>query len=184
MVRVDPGQARVQIVDTGGSLEITIPSKVKWFIAIFLSFWLVAWAVGAVTVATQLAVGKAQDSGAIFMVGWLGAWLAGGGAAMLFLLWMLFGREIVRIGAADIQYVRAIGPLSLKREYDIAHVKRLRVAPALAPVGYRVFGSNLPSGTIAFDYGASTKRFGFDLDEAEAQPVVDAVRRRFRHLGE
>ncbi len=34
-------------------------------------------------------------------------------------------------------------------------------------------------GTIAFDYGAKTYRFGAQLEEAEAKQIIQAVRERF-----
>jgi len=69
------------------------------------------------------------------------------------------------------------------RNFDLAHVKDLRVAPqSYSPssmsAGTQFWG--LSGGPIAFDYGAKTFRFGASLDEPEAREVVAAMSARHR----
>ena len=39
--------------------------------------------------------------------------------------------------------------------------------------------SCIPRGVVAFDYGAKTYRFGYALDDAEANRLVQAIKERF-----
>jgi len=67
------------------------------------------------------------------------------------------------------------------RQYDLAHVKHLRVVtPSFNPFDFssalQFWG--IGGGLIAFDYGAKTFRFGAGVEEAEAQGIVTRLKSR------
>ena len=74
--------------------------------------------------------------------------------------------------------------LPLRKEYDLQHVRNLRVVPFDASIwsGRDSFGG-MRGGPLAFDYGAKTVRFGTGIDEAEARMILDSIRTRFPELG-
>jgi len=185
MARVDPAKSSIQTVDTGNGVEITIPAKLSIAVALFMTFWLCGWAVGLVAAGGRLLAGPAETGATLFLTAWLGAWIVGGAWAMTALGWMLIGREIVRTNVVELQHVRKIGPFSMSREYEMSQIKRLRVfqgdAAAAAYGTYNV-GGPFGGGTVAFDYGAATKRLGMGLDEAEAHMIVETLTKRFRNL--
>jgi hypothetical protein len=66
------------------------------------------------------------------------------------------------------------------REYDLAHVRRLRVVPHVSdPYGWRstMRWWGVGGGSLAFDYGAKTVQFGA-VDEAEGHDIVEELRSR------
>ena len=85
------------------------------------------------------------------------------------------GREVVDVDSTSLRIKRAVGKLGRTKEFDLGHVRILRVAPQIwnpgdFSSGLRFWG--VGGGTIAFDYGAKTYRFGGGLDEAEAKQVL------------
>jgi len=134
----------------------------------------------------------------LFMLGWLGAWTAGGIAAgtSLFhrfnffipfwmcawafgevfagytVLYAIGGRQIV-ISKFDALTIRTeIFGLGPARSYLVSEMKNLRFQPpAIVNRGQRASG-------IAFDYGAKTVMFGGGLDEKEATDLVARIRQR------
>jgi hypothetical protein len=184
MAKVDPAKSGIQTADTINGVEITMPAKLRIGVALFMTFWLCGWAFGLVSVANQLLSGRTDKGATLFLVAWLGAWIVGGAWAMVTLAWMLIGREIVRANVVELQHVRQLGPFSMSREYEMAQVKRLRIfhGDPAASAGRYALGGPFGGGTVAFDYGASTKRFGMGLDEAEAHTIVELLTKRFRNL--
>src|SRR5580658_421566 len=132
----------------------------------------------------------AQRSWAIlFMLGWLGAWTAGGIAAGTSLFRMLawaFGEVLVgytvlyAIGGRQI-VLSKFDALTIKTEifglgsakaYLVGEMRNLRFQPpAIVGRGQRASG-------IAFDYGSKTVMFGAGLDEKEATDLVARIRQR------
>ena len=80
-----PQGSRIKVVEQEQSRIIIIPyppaSPLRYFIGIFMLFWLGGWAVGFVAVLTTILNGK----GTPFLIFWLGAWTIGGVFAFFFL---------------------------------------------------------------------------------------------------
>ena len=184
MAKVDPAGPHASIADTGAGYEITIPAKKNIFVILFLGFWMVGWAVGLVSVSNQLLGGTKESGSSLFLLAWLGAWLVGGGWALATLVWLLVGREIVRVTVTELQHIRSYGLFSRKREYQLAHVKRLRVSPPQNAAAAQYSAGMTNHGAVSFDYGMSTPSFGYALDEAEARAIVDLLTKRFRNLAD
>jgi hypothetical protein len=167
--------------DVTGGLEVVIPAKRSAFIVLFLGFWLIGWACGEAFAVKQLIAPSSPNSRDLFLFAWLGAWTVGGAFAMYAWAWAAFGRERVTLRPAALTLAREVLRYGRGRDFDLAHVSHLRAAPqAFSPfdmsAGFQMWG--LSGGTIAFDYGAKTFRFGASLDEAEARKVVAALASR------
>jgi hypothetical protein len=63
--------------------------------------------------------------------------------------------------------------LGRTRDYDLAHVRRLRAAPPEEDALGNFFGQS--GGRLAFDYGADTVRCGAGLDEFEAEQLAGRI---------
>ena len=177
-MRVEPTKPRWRAEEGPGSLRFVIPAKRNWFIVLFLSFWLCGWAFGEFMVPTHF-FDKSRGAGVdLFMVAWLGAWTLGGVFAIYVWLWNLMGREIVVVTGPALEIRRAVNNIGHTREFDVAHIRGLRVAnqswnPWDLSSGLRFWG--VGGGAIAFDYGAKTYRFGGGLDEAEAKQILARI---------
>jgi hypothetical protein len=73
-----------------------------------------------------------------------------------------------------------IAGLGINREYDVSHIKALRLSPmdttSSRQASYSTFPFGKTAGPIAFDYGAKTIRFGGGIDEAETKHLIEELR--------
>jgi hypothetical protein len=179
MARVVVPTAKASVFDTPAGLVINIPSAKNLILILFVGFWLCGWLFGEVSVIRELAKGKTAAGISLFMVGWLGAWTVGGGAAIYFWLWNAAGHEIVSLTPTSLAIRRDILGFGRSKEYDLPSIKNLRITPTLANTNFNFPAQSLTAGTMAFDYGAKTFRFGGDLDEAEASHLIELLKSRY-----
>jgi len=191
MAFVEPPKGRAKITELGDKVMIEIPMRpkgfVEWggwsFIFLFLTGWLIGWAVGEIFALRQLGLlpqserWTLQDSSSpSFLTGWLILWTAGGilaGYAWLRLITMLVGREVITVSPVSLDIVtRPIGRL---RRYWLTEIKNLRVLESREETE----GIISTRSVIAFDYGASNIRFGLCIDPAEARQIVALLKERF-----
>jgi hypothetical protein len=176
-MRITPPTRLSEARDTADGFQVVIPARRYVFLLIFLLVWLSGWAMGEVSVVSQLMkLGKVDWS----MVFWLTGWTCGGMFASAAWLWLAFGREVVTLRSGELSVRREALGLGRSKEYDLAYVKNLRVSrvpsASSSPTGRLQFP--LKGGLVAFDYGAKTIRFGGSLDEAEAAQVVSDLQQR------
>jgi hypothetical protein len=173
-MRTEPlTSGRTVVSERGAELELVIPAPRKIVTVLFLLVWLGGWVAGEVAVTRRIFFEPTESGGSAFLLVWLAGWTVGGGVAIFSLLWMLFGRERVTLGVSTLTIRREALGVGRERRYDLANVKDLRASPVPVDTTRRSaqpwgFGG----GTVAFDYGAQTIRFGAQLEEAEAKQLV------------
>jgi hypothetical protein len=95
-------------------------------------------------------------------------------------LWSMAGHEIVSLTPTSLTIRRDILGFGRSREYDLPSVKNLRIDNTAVNGRYNQGFSLTPgAGTIAFDYGAKTFRFGGGVDEAEASHLIELLKSRY-----
>jgi hypothetical protein len=166
---VTPGVPRSTVTSSGGLLEVLIPIPKAWAVIAFLPIWLVGWAFGERSAGADALHGK----GSLFLYVWLAAWTAGGVGAVFSLFWMLAGRERITLDGSRVSIRYEIGPFGRTRRFGVNTIRNLRCSPILV-----TRSSLVAPGTIAFDYGAKTYRFGAGIDEAEANDLVRQMKER------
>jgi hypothetical protein len=186
MALVEPGTGRAHIENLGSEMHITIPTKKRAFILLFMPFWLAGWTAGMIMVPTHM--DKATTSGQqLFMVVWLVLWAVGGIMALAMFLWTLAGREIISATGQYLTVEKSLFGLKTRQQYDRSRIEKCRVilgADTGSIVGNRTFSWGFTGGTIAFDYGLKTVNFGIFLEEAEARYVIDELKRHGYIRGE
>ena len=175
-----PYGGRATITEHFDKVEITIPAKKRIFIILFFCVWLCGWVFGETT-----AIGEVSKDGLgnLFMVVWLTGWTVGGLFAMYSIWVMLAGKEFIEAGQGVIAIKNQALFFMPERVYDLREVKNLRIEePEEENFG---FGRRNPPkldltnvGTIRFDYGMKTIRFGNGIDEAEAKYIVDKLKNK------
>lgn len=175
-MKVSPSQRRSHTTGLPSGIEIEIPSDKNAFAILFLTLWMGGWTMGETTALRSL-FGRGIPSGfSLFMLGWLVMWTIGGVWVVRTILWMAFGKEIVRVRHDELTIESKVFGLGKSREYDLAQVKRLRVAPdSTQPNARALRAMSSTGGLIAFDYGAKTVRFARSVDEAEAALIVEDI---------
>jgi hypothetical protein len=197
---VQPPAARYTIERTGMSLVLTVPSRKNWIQIIFVGIWSMVWLLvtlgvfggilfrllGSVVTQAPAGITLALLGPGLFFLVWSALWLFGGLFAIYNLLWQLVGREIIEFNPEAISVMRKTFILEPPKMYDGVHVKELRVS-LYAPQMSWWYGANRSFwsrnyGTLAFDYGAKTVRFG-DMEEAEAKMALAEILRDYPDFG-
>jgi len=159
-----------------GGIQLIIPTIPKFPMLFFMMAWLVGWVCGEFSVAQKLNSGALEAGESMeFLIIWLLGWTLGGIWAMFGSLWNLAGREIISFKMPSLVVRHELLGLGRSQEFDLNLVKDLRSSPEVLNAsdfsyGLRYIG--LGGGSVAFDYGPKTYRFGSGLDESEAKSVV------------
>ncbi len=147
---------------------------------LFLPIWLIGWAFGEVTVITQL-LGPTGGEPVGFLLVWLAGWTVGGVFTLGFFLWMLAGKQVVRVERGVLSLRWEVLGLGSSREYDVSQVHNLRIGAATGfnPFSMAQAGAmwGVTGGPLGFDYGAQTVRFGLAMHEAEAAIILPRLSR-------
>ena len=173
-----PYQGRAIIEDNFDSLRITIPAKKNYFIILFMCVWLCGWFFGETSVIRELldSTNKGTD---LFSIVWLAGWTLGGIFVLKTIYWQFLGKECIEIGKGVLIMKRQGDPLSKTTFYDLNSCESFRVQDDQMNIGsgrYNTLKSlNGRTGTIAFDYGMKTIRFGESIDEAEGKYLLNLL---------
>ncbi|WP_119270678.1 hypothetical protein [Taklimakanibacter deserti] len=185
MAIVEPGKGRAVIEHDGTGLRITIPAATQAFGVIFMGLWLTLWAVGELAAARQLWNDGLLQNPKAGLIIWFVAWTLGGGWMIYALLWQLVGKEVIELNSTSLKQVKQISLLSRSREYAVAKITNIRLAPPAPKYirgKYVIQTQSFEAGAIAFDYGHSTCHLGQGLDEADARHVISEMRKRVTSL--
>lgn len=128
-MKVEVPARRSTIMDSLDRFEIIIPAKRNIFVVAFLGFWTIGWACGEVFTIWQLFFGAVgHNFSNVFLFAWLGAWTVGGAVAIYTWLWMVNGKERIILRRTTLSTKRDISGFGSIREYDLNHIKNLRVS--------------------------------------------------------
>jgi hypothetical protein len=103
-------------------------------------------------------------------------WTVGGCVAIYIWLWNVAGHEIISLTPTSLTIRRDILGFGRSKEYDLPSVRNLRIDPWPENTNLTSRTQLLVGGTIAFDYGAKTFRFGGGVDEAEASHLIELLK--------
>ncbi len=155
---IEPPAPRATVSEENGGLRISIPCVRSWFAVVFLTGWLIAWAVFEVLITREIFTARIPLHMRVFMIGFLLAWTAGGLAAVWALLRSVGGRELVEIDATTLTIWSKTWLFARRRAFALGAIQDLRVDTGLR-----------------FDYGARTYTFGSSLDEAELKQLYSRI---------
>jgi hypothetical protein len=186
---------RVAITDDEiGGFRITIPAQRNIPMLLFLAIWLCGWAIGEVMVPIDALVGLTSGQGKmgggeglLLLLVWFPFWTVAGLVIMFALWWNLAGREVVILSDGALVVRREVGSLQRSRSFDLAGVRNLRYAPLVynffsmsGSWGYQLQILGVGGGTVAFDHGGKTHRFGIGLSEIEANRLVTTIKQSYK----
>ncbi|HEX9062206.1 MAG TPA: hypothetical protein VF941_18680 [Clostridia bacterium] len=186
MSLVSPNNGRAVIDDNGFETRITIPSKKRIFIVLFMCAWLGGWFMGESSVISILFRAKTGGADA-FLLFWLCGWTLGGIFVIYNILWNIAGKEIITCTPDLLKIENKVFGIGISKEYLPLEVKSFRVD--IEECWQSTFGTRNRSrfggfrgGNIVFDYGMKTIRFARDVDEAEANHLIEIIQGRYSHL--
>ncbi|WP_259065562.1 hypothetical protein HDF24_02130 [Mucilaginibacter sp. X4EP1] len=174
-----PGKAIID--ERFDGIEITVPPKKNTFQIAFLSIWLCAWFAGEIFVLPSLLAGGNSGFPMPFAILWIAGWTVGGLFAIRTWLWNVIGKEIITIGQGTLVIQKKWALLYKPKTYDLAEAKNFRAEEEI--INTNIVGADRSNpwklddkGTIKFDYGMKTIKFGDGLYEAEANAIIEKLR--------
>ncbi len=174
------------IDQTPNGYQITIPAKKHIPVIMFLSLWLVAWFVGLNFVGSSFLVdfydkgNNGLGFGSLFTLIWLVFWIAGGLFVIKRLMWCLIGKEIILIDREQISISRKNDVFFRTKIYDLREAKNFHAEEE--PFEFAFWGRRNDlslfknRGSIRFEYGFKTIRFANDMDQAEANHILERLK--------
>jgi len=177
-VPVEAYRSRVESI--AGGVSIVMPSRRSMLLAAFIVFWLAFWVLPFLGVIPARSDGATVSHAVAPPPFFYVPWTIGGFFALTMLAWTIAGNERVTIDTDTLSVRREAFGLGFTRRYAVASVRALRVVEdASWNSSFGGFGRGDPfglrSGSLAFDYGAKTIRFGSGIDAAEAKYLVSRV---------
>jgi hypothetical protein len=180
-------QARQAVVSYhGDSLQIVIPAKKDGFMILFLTIWLIIWAVAEI--ASPVALMNYKDEGigvVVVLVVWLIVWTIGGLYAMFAWLWNTQGKEIISVSGQYLSVKNDVLGFGRWRQYESTQIRNLRVSKGNESWGsldYTMQCWGLAGGLLAFEYGTRLYRFGMGVDESAAKEILHRIVHRYPWL--
>jgi phage shock protein PspC (stress-responsive transcriptional regulator) len=187
---VKPPAPKHKTEDLGNKLIISIPNMKLWFLIIYFGFCLIFLAFGDFVVLGILIFNRnGWDKTTIPFLVLVAVFLTIAGGFMIYsLAWQISGKEVIEITTQSITIRKvSLGP-SFPKEYSANYIKELRVSSSnmntnhlmlIWAYGYTPPWQNYNIGSLAFDYGARTFRFGSSVDEAEAKQIVAEIEQKY-----
>ena len=175
----NPVNGRAVIRQEYNSMVVEIPAKRHWAHILFMMVWLGGWAVGEYFAVNTLLSSDGPLFANAFILFWLVGWTFGGGVAFYTVLWQLIGREIISVESGLLTIKRSVFGLGSTRKFETGSIKNMHVIPdqeISIPGIYNKKLSGRQGGKIRFDYGMKTIRFGMDIEEPEANMIIDRLR--------
>lgn len=172
---------RATLKEEGPVLTIDIPPARPLGTVLFLSFWLIAWAVGEFfagkivlgALFSWLLGGSSFFSFTnLFMLTWLCGWSFGGFFAMHAWLKLVFGTETLVVQPDQLDITQRITQSGKAQHYAGAEIRNLRVVQGKGAAGVAA------GDRLAFDYGDATVTFGNTLSKSEARLLVQRIREK------
>jgi hypothetical protein len=167
--------SRFTVVDDEiDGLRITIPHATdpRLFLvhAGVAAFWVV---LGMVALIRGPADGLPARVASILMPALVGIIFMCSSMIMIWYFWMFRSRDVILVDGRLLTLRRELGPVSETKGFEPSDVRRIRFDPPIT-IPFRTFHSrDLGSGgSIAFESGGKTHRFGLDLPEADAQKLI------------
>ncbi|MBK8421315.1 hypothetical protein [Candidatus Villigracilis saccharophilus] len=186
---IKPTQPRHKVQQLNDGIQIVLPSKKNFFRIIWFVLGLAMWVfmTGSVVFITSLLIiGLGSNNGKWIFIGFLAfilLFLVSLGAYIIYsLLWQFIGKEIIIVKNDTLRISRQIFNRNKFLEYSTPSISGLRsstpqpVLFASIKIFKNISGQN---GMIAFDYGAKTVRFGFEIEESEAKKIVSVLQESF-----
>jgi hypothetical protein len=175
-----PNNGRADIYEIFNGIALTIPSVKNWFIIVFIGFFVGIWSIGVIAVIVSSAVSNNVPVFVILlMLCFWGAFII---IPLRIFLWNVMGKEIISFEGDVLTLDKKYLLFYKAKSYDLTEAHNFRVQEdpiaSIMPFGMTPFRMlrMTNSGTIKFDYGMQTIKFGEGVDEAEANFILEKLR--------
>lgn len=183
-MRVEPTKSQATVTQDGRRARVEIPPRRRWALWAWLTVLLGVWAVGEIVPLMSFLRG-AMPSPLVFLTTWLITWTAAGAIMLYAWAWHLGGREVIEFDDRTLTKKRELFGVGISKRFNVVEIANLRILPQSLPMrdteerltAMMAEFWGLRGAIIAFDHRAKTYRFGFGVDEREAQKIMEALLR-------
>jgi len=187
---VKPPAPRHTSEDLGNKLIISIPSLKTWFLTIYLGFCIIIWAIFELLIPGAFLFNRnSVDTPPVLFLVFSFILLTVFGLFLIYnFAWQVTGKELIEVTTEFIIIRRVNLGLSSPKEYSSNFIKELRVSSSNMNLNHPMliwsYSYYYPwhphnMGSLAFDYGARTFRFGGGVDEAEAKQILAEIQQKY-----
>ena len=159
---------------TAEGLGIDIPAVRNYFTLIFLGIWLVGWTIGGIFALSQLFFSTEVLFTQLFLLVWLAGWAVGWMLVASAILWQLMGREVIFVTSGALVLETRLIVRIRRRIFPVKQISDLRHIEYIPPNTRK---AAIGAPTISFNYRGKTIRVGRGLDKADAQEVIDILKK-------
>jgi len=150
-------------------LRISIPPPRQLFPAVFLLVWLIGWYFGFMDVGRRVVRDPLAN---LFETIWLCGWTLGGGWALSWWVWNLFGSTVLTVRPDSITLHQSVFGLGRTRVFATNEMFNLRFIPEYGS------GKRRRASHIAFDFGAKAVKIASEIQEPEANLIIHTILER------
>lgn len=169
-----PTTARLSHHRTTSGLGIEIPARRNYFVLVFLAVWIIPWTIGGLFAGYELIFGGSSIGEDLFLLVWMVGWAFGWAFVAYYILWQLFGYEMVFVTAGSLVLERRIFISFRRKIFAVTQIENMK-----SNVNSRTADKKSAIGnpSICFEYGAKTIRFAFDLDTADTRYLLEILKK-------
>jgi hypothetical protein len=173
-----PTLSNTIITDLGrNNLKIEIPTKKNQIIIISISVWLSFWVLIMGILTATIGFSQTLLFPVALLLFWFIMLLAIGIIPLIILLWYIKGKEQIIIRNKTMEIGKSIFKFKKSKKYDLESVLNIDILPQSA-FSYGLFQlyNSFFGGTIKFNYGIKTIKFGASLGETEAKNLIEKLK--------
>ena len=169
---------RIQLATALNKIVVLIHPRRNPFLTAFLTVWLGCWTLGCL--AAVYAVIRGHED-RLFIGGWLCLALVFVFVGLSAWLWNFFGLEKIVVSSTEFVHRRILFGYALTtKSIRCSDIRKIRIDEPFGSFWFSREQLNFTTGTISIDYRGDFFVFGYQLEEAEAVEIVEALGSVFR----
>jgi len=176
-------EKRLEILDDGKGVDITISGKIERWKEGLLLGWVVLWTLCGVYIASQLFFSSLPREEKLILLVYIVFWAYFEYKSVHAFLWRKYGEERIRIADGELYYKKDIRGYGKATRFFIDNIKSLREITieknTYSSVYFRSFWV-IGGERLEFSYQGKTIRFAMQLDDKEVKTLFNVIRRRLR----
>ncbi|MES2799126.1 MAG: hypothetical protein V4638_03855 [Bacteroidota bacterium] len=169
---------RISFVDEKNYTTIVIVPEIKAWQKSVMGAWVGMWLAIGVTVLTSYFTFKLGNQEKIAVWVFMTFWAYFAYRVTRTFLWLMWGKELIKIDEAAFYYKKSIGRYGKSIPYYLENIKKMVVdMPKTGSIQYVWEASPwiLGGERLAFDYGQKVIRFGRKIEEKEAKLLFNVI---------
>lgn len=137
---------------------------------VFLIIWMIGWTFGEFFVIWKIFSGNLAFHDNAFLLFWLTGWTYGGFQIIRYILWKLYGKEVIRLDKGTLEIKKTILWYDKTSLYDVVEITDIYLTPKETKNNKRVLGYK--DGAIEFKYKNKTIQFAKEADLHAANEIL------------